>query len=126
MLKASACIHCAYVRAITTHLVPVYVHMCAQLTLPVPARFHDFEKDLPSLEGKIVCVTGCTTGTGFIAARTRGGISLPRARYFCRCFSMCRGVVSDISPGALRVSAPWCSTELFAGQLPRKEPMWSC
>eukprot|EP00439_Symbiodinium_sp_Y106_P068654 s786_g11.t1 len=32
--------------------------------------FHDFEKDLPSLEGKVVCVTGCTTGTGFIAART--------------------------------------------------------
>ncbi|CAE7289408.1 unnamed protein product [Symbiodinium sp. CCMP2456] len=44
--------------------------MCAQLTFAVPARFHDFEKDLPSLEGKVVCVTGCTTGTGFIAART--------------------------------------------------------
>lgn len=32
--------------------------------------FHDYEKTLPSLEGKDVCITGCTTGTGYIVART--------------------------------------------------------
>ncbi len=33
-------------------------------------HFNDFKKALPSLEGKVVAVTGCTTGTGFIAAKT--------------------------------------------------------
>jgi len=32
--------------------------------------FPEFEQTLPSLEGKTVCITGCTTGTGFIVART--------------------------------------------------------
>lgn len=32
--------------------------------------FHDFEAALPSLDGKTVAVTGCTSGTGFILART--------------------------------------------------------
>merc|ERR1719223_1049296 len=32
--------------------------------------FPEFEKDLPTLEGKTVCVTGCTSGTGYIVART--------------------------------------------------------
>jgi NAD(P)-dependent dehydrogenase (short-subunit alcohol dehydrogenase family) len=32
--------------------------------------FPDFETKLPSLEGKTVAITGCTTGTGFIVART--------------------------------------------------------
>jgi len=33
--------------------------------------FHEFEKTtIPSLEGKTVAITGCTTGTGFIAAQT--------------------------------------------------------
>jgi NAD(P)-dependent dehydrogenase (short-subunit alcohol dehydrogenase family) len=32
--------------------------------------FPDFEAKLPSLEGKTVAITGCTTGTGFIVART--------------------------------------------------------
>eukprot|EP00435_Cladocopium_sp_Y103_P058873 s657_g20.t2 len=31
--------------------------------------FHDFAAKLPSLEGKVVLVTGCTSGTGFVAAR---------------------------------------------------------
>ena len=30
--------------------------------------YHDFEKKIPSLAGKVVLITGCTTGTGFIAA----------------------------------------------------------
>jgi Dehydrogenases with different specificities (related to short-chain alcohol dehydrogenases) len=32
--------------------------------------FPEFEKTLPSLEGKTICVTGCTSGTGYIVART--------------------------------------------------------
>ena len=32
--------------------------------------FNDYEKTLPSLQGKNICVTGCTTGTGYIVART--------------------------------------------------------
>jgi len=32
--------------------------------------FHDFASKLPSLEGKVVLVTGCTSGTGFVAAQT--------------------------------------------------------
>ena len=32
--------------------------------------FHDYEKTLPSLEGKNVCITGCTTGIGYIVTRT--------------------------------------------------------
>ena len=32
--------------------------------------FPEFEKDLPTLEGKTVCITGCTSGTGYIVART--------------------------------------------------------
>eukprot|EP00587_Corethron_hystrix_P008076 CAMPEP_0113301888 /NCGR_PEP_ID=MMETSP0010_2-20120614/2924_1 /TAXON_ID=216773 ORGANISM="Corethron hystrix, Strain 308" /NCGR_SAMPLE_ID=MMETSP0010_2 /ASSEMBLY_ACC=CAM_ASM_000155 /LENGTH=337 /DNA_ID=CAMNT_0000155575 /DNA_START=6 /DNA_END=1019 /DNA_ORIENTATION=+ /assembly_acc=CAM_ASM_000155 len=32
--------------------------------------FPEFEKNLPSLEGKTVCITGCTSGTGYIVART--------------------------------------------------------
>ena len=32
--------------------------------------FEDFKKKLPSLEGKVVAVTGCTSGTGFVAAKT--------------------------------------------------------
>jgi NAD(P)-dependent dehydrogenase (short-subunit alcohol dehydrogenase family) len=32
--------------------------------------FPDFETKLPSLQGKTVAITGCTTGTGFIVART--------------------------------------------------------
>lgn len=32
--------------------------------------FHDYEKTLPSLEEKSVCITGCTTGTGYVVART--------------------------------------------------------
>jgi NAD(P)-dependent dehydrogenase (short-subunit alcohol dehydrogenase family) len=32
--------------------------------------FPDFVKSLPSLEGKTIAITGCTTGTGYICART--------------------------------------------------------
>jgi NAD(P)-dependent dehydrogenase (short-subunit alcohol dehydrogenase family) len=32
--------------------------------------FPEFETKLPELEGKTVAITGCTTGTGFIVART--------------------------------------------------------
>lgn len=32
--------------------------------------FDEFEKQLPSLEGKTVAITGCTTGTGLVAAVT--------------------------------------------------------
>ena len=32
--------------------------------------FHEFEAKLPTLEGKTVAITGCTTGTGLIAAQT--------------------------------------------------------
>ena len=32
--------------------------------------FHEFAKTLPSLQGKTIAITGCTTGTGYIAART--------------------------------------------------------
>eukprot|EP00928_Gymnodinium_smaydae_P053203 TRINITY_DN37247_c0_g1_i1.p1 TRINITY_DN37247_c0_g1~~TRINITY_DN37247_c0_g1_i1.p1 ORF type:complete len:367 (+),score=67.37 TRINITY_DN37247_c0_g1_i1:77-1102(+) len=36
----------------------------------IPTKhFPDFEKALPSLEGKVFAITGCTTGTGFVAAR---------------------------------------------------------
>ena len=38
---------------------------------PVQSKFFpDFEKALPRLEGKVVVITGCTTGTGFVCART--------------------------------------------------------
>jgi NAD(P)-dependent dehydrogenase (short-subunit alcohol dehydrogenase family) len=38
---------------------------------PIASKyFADFEKALPRLDGKVVIVTGCTTGTGFVAART--------------------------------------------------------
>jgi len=33
-------------------------------------HYHDFVEKLPSLEGKTVAITGCTTGTGRIAAQT--------------------------------------------------------
>lgn len=32
--------------------------------------FNDYEATLPSLEGKTVAITGCTSGTGYIVART--------------------------------------------------------
>mmetsp|Transcript_61020 Transcript_61020/g.122367 ORF Transcript_61020/g.122367 Transcript_61020/m.122367 type:complete len:334 (-) Transcript_61020:152-1153(-) len=32
--------------------------------------FNEFDKSLPSLEGKVVAITGCTSGTGYICART--------------------------------------------------------
>ena len=35
-----------------------------------PKWFGDFQQTLPSLEDKTVAVTGCTSGTGFILART--------------------------------------------------------
>lgn len=39
--------------------------------LDVPIEwFPEFEQNLPSQEGKTVCITGCTTGTGYFAART--------------------------------------------------------
>jgi len=31
--------------------------------------FHQFESELPSQQGKVVCITGCTSGTGFVAAK---------------------------------------------------------
>jgi len=38
---------------------------------PIDTRwFDDFERTLPSLDGKVVAITGCTTGTGFVCART--------------------------------------------------------
>lgn len=37
---------------------------------PETVWFHDFEKELPSLEGKTIVVTGCTSGTGLVVART--------------------------------------------------------
>ncbi|CAJ1392829.1 unnamed protein product [Effrenium voratum] len=37
----------------------------------VPTKwFPDFEANLPSLENKVFCITGCTSGTGYVAART--------------------------------------------------------
>ncbi len=42
-------------------------------SVPLPIKtqwFPEFEQSLPSLEGKTVCITGCTTGTGYIVART--------------------------------------------------------
>lgn len=37
----------------------------------IPTRwFPDFEQELPSLQGKVFCVTGCTSGTGLVAATT--------------------------------------------------------
>mmetsp|Transcript_22153 Transcript_22153/g.27967 ORF Transcript_22153/g.27967 Transcript_22153/m.27967 type:complete len:343 (+) Transcript_22153:68-1096(+) len=42
-------------------------------SVPLPVKtqwFPEFEQNLPSLEGKTVCITGCTTGTGFVVART--------------------------------------------------------
>lgn len=37
----------------------------------VPSKyFKDFEATLPSMRGKTVVITGCTTGCGFVAART--------------------------------------------------------
>eukprot|EP00951_Prasinocladus_malaysianus_P010843 scaffold79908_cov38-Prasinocladus_malaysianus.AAC.1 len=37
----------------------------------VPSRLFPKEvEDLPSMEGRVVAITGCTTGTGFIAAKT--------------------------------------------------------
>lgn len=39
--------------------------------LDIPTKwFPEFERNLPSLEGKTICITGCTTGTGYIVART--------------------------------------------------------
>ena len=32
--------------------------------------FHEFANGLPSLQGKTIAITGCTSGTGFIVART--------------------------------------------------------
>ncbi|EKX31465.1 hypothetical protein GUITHDRAFT_83106 [Guillardia theta CCMP2712] len=32
--------------------------------------YNDFEETIPSLSGKVIAITGCTTGTGFVAART--------------------------------------------------------
>ena len=32
--------------------------------------FHSFEDGIPSLKDKVICVTGCTTGTGYVCART--------------------------------------------------------
>ena len=37
----------------------------------IPTKwFPDFEANLPSLQGKVFCITGCTSGTGYVAART--------------------------------------------------------
>eukprot|EP00960_Hanusia_phi_P059264 764116-Hanusia_phi.AAC.2 len=32
--------------------------------------FHGLEESVPSLSGKVIAITGCTTGTGFVAARS--------------------------------------------------------
>eukprot|EP00615_Pteridomonas_danica_P012568 CAMPEP_0114347744 /NCGR_PEP_ID=MMETSP0101-20121206/14153_1 /TAXON_ID=38822 ORGANISM="Pteridomonas danica, Strain PT" /NCGR_SAMPLE_ID=MMETSP0101 /ASSEMBLY_ACC=CAM_ASM_000211 /LENGTH=334 /DNA_ID=CAMNT_0001485253 /DNA_START=180 /DNA_END=1184 /DNA_ORIENTATION=- len=32
--------------------------------------FNDFQEGLPSVEGKVIAITGCTSGTGYICART--------------------------------------------------------
>lgn len=37
---------------------------------PTTKFYDDFVKDLPSLEGKTVAITGCTSGTGLVLART--------------------------------------------------------
>ena len=126
-----------------TYFVRVYVLMSAQPVCGktdarcLQARFHDFEKDLPSLEGKVVCVTGCTTGTGFIAARTaKGWHALATCQVLLmtwfsrcrfrerRCIFKTRFHAYSFFGSPILVSAPSCGA--FPGQLPRKEPMWSC
>jgi len=47
--------------------------MGASTSKPVEVEskwFGEFEKELPELDDKVVAITGCTTGTGFVAART--------------------------------------------------------
>ena len=39
--------------------------------LDIPVKwFPEFEQKLPSQKGKTICITGCTTGTGYFVART--------------------------------------------------------
>jgi len=42
----------------------------SKLYAPETQWFDDFEAKLPSLEGKTIAVTGCTSGTGFQVAKT--------------------------------------------------------
>ena len=43
-------------------------------------RFINFFRELPRMDGKVVAMTGCTSGIGFVAAR-----SVLQVCTFCRC-----------------------------------------
>lgn len=77
--------------------------------------FHDFAKDLPSLSGKNVVITGCTTGTGFVLARTcaeKGAHVVMLNRPSDRADSAAASVRSS-APGA-KVTSVACDLTSFA------------
>ncbi|WP_224367310.1 SDR family NAD(P)-dependent oxidoreductase [Hyalangium versicolor] len=41
-------------------------------SVPLPRHYPEFVKTLPRLEGRTIAITGCTSGTGLVAARTCG------------------------------------------------------
>ena len=75
---------------------------------PPSVYFDDFVKTLPSLQGKTVAVTGCTTGTGFIYALTvakLGGTVIMLNRASDRA-ETAFAAVKEAAPGATVLSIP--------------------
>ncbi|CAE8633346.1 unnamed protein product [Polarella glacialis] len=76
--------------------------------------YNDFESKLPSLEGKVFCVTGCTTGTGFVCARAaarKGAHVVLLNRQSERAVAAEKSILEQ-APGAKVTSVP-CDLQSF-------------
>ena len=83
----------------------------------IPSRhFGAFEAALPSLAGKVIVLTGTTTGTGFVAARTcarKGAHVVLLNRASPRATAAEAAIAAEAAPGA-RVESVACDLASFA------------
>jgi NAD(P)-dependent dehydrogenase (short-subunit alcohol dehydrogenase family) len=74
-------------------------------------HFPEFKAGLPRMEGKVVAITGCTTGTGFICAKTCAELGAS-VIMLNRASSRSESALAD-----LREAVPGCSAKFIACDL---------